>query len=146
MELKSKIVIVSLTGALLACAALALTPASGFLSAQAVDTQTTGSIRPDTHNDRVFVISEPGSEAGCEVYPFQPAAEKRGALRINNDCLNLYPALTSAVSWQQQPNGTIIFSDKSGETVLEFSEDDGPDYISIKPREVLLSLAELDRE
>jgi len=96
------------------------------------------SLTPET-----FVLASAGEERTCLAHVAKYTAAERGVLRVEADCLAVYPRLLQAVAWQRHPDGSLVFADRQGGAVVEFAEGDGLQYESVKPGEVLLSMSRL---
>lgn len=96
------------------------------------------SLKPET-----FVLASAGEERSCLAHAARYAAAEGGALRVEADCLAVYPRLLQAVTWQRHPDGSVVFADRQGSAVVEFAEGDGLQYESVSPGEVLLSMSTL---
>ncbi|PRD42772.1 hypothetical protein C5748_15290 [Phyllobacterium phragmitis] len=113
-----------------------------------VDRLTTAAIAPQetqraSLNPETFVLASAGEERICVAHAEKRAAGRSGALSVEADCLAVYPQLLQAVVWQRQDDGSIVFADRQGRTVIEFAEGDGLQYESIEPGEAPVSMSAL---
>ena len=106
-----------------------------------VDPTTTASTGLTEFDAPTFLISGPGGGAKCKAFPQENGLPGHDALRVNRDCVALYPPLANATEWRNNQDGTIAFADQTGKTIVEFSPGDGRAYVSVAPRAVLLSLS-----
>jgi hypothetical protein len=108
-----------------------------------IDVATTASIATDGKGLDVptFVIRGPGGGANCKAFPAENGMPGHNSLSVDSSCASLYPPLANASTWHNNEDGTIDLADNLGRTIVEFSPGDGPDYISVEPRSVILSMS-----
>jgi hypothetical protein len=92
-----------------------------------------------TEADSAFRLRA-SSGASCAVMRGDAVSQGRAMLRIEPACATLLPGMADAKFWRENADGSITFTEESGDPIVSFSVADGAAYESFEPATPLLSL------
>ncbi len=81
-----------------------------------------------------------GADGRCRI---EKGAGPSG-LKLGPGCLNVYPALARAKSWQERSDGSLALTASDGAPVVVFAVSDGLAFESIEPANPLITLSSSD--
>lgn len=89
----------------------------------------------------MFRLTANGDEASCAVSRHGPVSDGRSELVLEPDCMDILPAMARAKFWQEEADGSVIFTENGIDPIVTFAVGDGVAFESIQPQAPLISLA-----
>ncbi|MGB3387488.1 MAG: hypothetical protein WBA88_05840 [Pseudaminobacter sp.] len=127
--------------------ATALVAGAWFLAGksgdQAADASVAAGIGQDAW-DETFRLTANGDESSCAVTRHGPVSQGRSQLVLDPECRQILPAMARAKFWQEEADGSVIFTENGIDPIVTFAVGDGIAFESVQPQAPLISLATIE--
>ncbi|RUM97424.1 hypothetical protein EET67_12235 [Pseudaminobacter arsenicus] len=94
--------------------------------------------------DETFRLTANGDEASCAVTRHGSVSDGRSELVLEPHCMDILPAMAQAKFWQEEADGSVIFTENGVDPIVTFAVGDGVAFESIQPQAPLISLAAVE--
>ncbi len=89
--------------------------------------------------DEIFRMSSAG-DISCAITRGDQVSADRLELEVEPSCAALLPGIEHAKYWQEQEDGSVVFTENGKDAIVSFSFGDGVAYESFEPSTPLISL------
>lgn len=111
-----------------------------------VDPVVSGSIQriAESTGEKLFSVSNVEAETACAVSRGEKLTNRSMRFAAARGCEQVWPGLSSATTWTETGDGTVVLSNATGDAILTLSEGDGLAYETVDPSNAMVTLSAAD--
>ena len=94
--------------------------------------------------EEAYRLTASGSDDWCAVTRHGLMDGGRSELSLDPACSKILPAMARAKFWQEEADGSVIFTENGIDPIVIFAVGDGVAFESIEPRAPMISLATVE--